>query len=100
MKLFRTIDQKFADIGFHKITENENCVLYKRKRRNPYFTQSLVLLYKSNGRHIIQSYDASLSDKRGIGHTCVGITPYEAKLCIKKMNSLGWKVPMDKNWIR
>ena len=33
----------------------------------------------------MQSYDANLYDTKGIGNTCVGLTMYEAKLCINKI---------------
>lgn len=100
MKLFKTVDEKFAEIGFEKVEENEYGVTYKRKIEEHNFTQTLALLHKSSGRHLIQSYDAELMDEKKIGNTCVGLTMYEAKLCVKKMKQMGWKVKDDIQKVR
>ena len=92
MKLFKTVDEKFAEIGFVKVEESEYGATYKRKVDKYNYTQTLALLHKSSGRHLIQSYDAALMDEKKIGNTCVGLTMYEAKLCVKKMKQMGWKV--------
>ena len=93
MKLFKTVDEKFAEIGFVKVEENEYGATYKRKVDKYNYTQTLALLHKViSGRHLIQSYDADLMDEQKIWNTCVGLTMYEAKLCIKKMKQMGWKV--------
>lgn len=54
---------------------------------------TVLLAHKKNGKHIIQSYDKNLTDSKGIGNTCVGLTYYETKLFMKKMKQKGW---MDK----
>ena len=92
MKLFKTIDEKFEKIGFVKVNENEYMVHYQRQDKDYKFVQALCLCHKESGRHIVQSYDENLSDAKGIGNTCVGLTMYEMKLCIKKMKQMGWKV--------
>lgn len=92
MKLFKTVDDKFKEIGFVKIRENRFGATYDRRVPKHKFTQRLVLLHKACGRHIVQSYDVALADQKGIGHTCVGLTMYELELCIKKMRQMGWKV--------
>lgn len=89
--MFKSIDEKFKEIGFIKIEEDEYGVTYERKIKKHNYTQILALLHKANGRHLIQSYDANLFDEKKIGNTCVGLTMYEAKLCIKKMKCMGWK---------
>ena len=40
--------------------------------------------------HILQSYDPDLTDTKGIGSTCVGLTYQELKLFAKKMKQTGW----------
>ena len=90
--MFKNIDKKFAEIGFIRIEEDEHGATYERKVKKHNYTQTLNLLHKANGRHIIQSYDADLMDEKKIGNTCVGLTMYEAKLCIKKMKQMGWKM--------
>ena len=90
MKLFRTIDEKFKDIGFEKIKDDNYSVTYIRCNKNPTYTQVLDICHKKNGRHLIQSYDKYLFDTKGIGNTCVGLTYYEAKLALKKMKQKKW----------
>ena len=91
MKLFKTVDEKFEEIGFVKVNENEFMVHYQRQDEDYKFVQTLCLCRKETGRHIVQSYDENLMDAKGIGNTCVGLTMYEMKLCIKKMKQMGWK---------
>ena len=95
MKLFKSVDEKFADIGFKKVEENEYGATYIRENKTHEYFQKLDLVRKSTGRHLIQSYDPNLFDSKTIGNTCVGLTMYEAKLCVKKMRQMGWK--MKKN---
>lgn len=88
MKFFKSIDEKFAEIGFKKITENEFGVKYERNTKFGYL-QSIALLHKASGFHLIQSYESGLN-KDGFNN-CVGLTMYEARLCQKKMKQMGWK---------
>ena len=92
MRLFKTIDEKFKEIGFIKVNENEYGAHYQRNDEDYSYVQTLYLLRKQSGRHIVQSYDENLTDTKGIGNTCVGLTMYEMKLCIKKMKQMGWKM--------
>lgn len=91
MKLFKTVDKKLEEIGFVKMNENEYGAFYHRTNLEFNFTQALDLCYKESGKHIVQSYDIHLQDAKGIGNTCVGLTMYEMKLCLKKMKQMGWK---------
>lgn len=92
MKIFKSIDDKFEAIGFKKIDEDCYGVMYEREVPEFKFIQVLDLIHKSSGNHIVQSYDKNLRDTEGIGNTCVGLTMYEMKLCLKKMKKIGWKV--------
>jgi hypothetical protein len=89
--MFKSIDKKFAELGFIKIEENSYGVTYERTIEEFNFTQVIDLAHKANGRHIVQSYDKNLTDTKKIGNTCVGLSMYEMKLCLKKMKKLGWK---------
>lgn len=89
MKLFKTVDEKLADIGFTKVSENKYGVEYKRKDNAHNFTQIVSILHKKSGRHILQSYEPDLTDEKKIGNTCVGLTGYEMNLFLKKMKQLG-----------
>jgi hypothetical protein len=91
MRLFKTVDEKFKEIGFKKFEENDYFVRYQRYDKKYKFTQTLDLYHKESGKHIAYSCDENLSDTKGIGNTCVGLTMYEMKLCIKKMKQMGWK---------
>ena len=88
--MFKSIDKKFEEIGFIKVDDDRHIVAYERKNENPNYTQVLGIIYKSNGRHIVQSYDKDLMDSKMIGNTCVGLTYYEMKLALKKMKQLGY----------
>ena len=90
MKLFKSTDKKFKEIGFIKVREDEYGVVYERKKGS--FLQRLDLLRKASGKHILQSYDPYLIDNKEIGNTCVGLTMYEIKLCFKKMKEMGWRI--------
>lgn len=88
MKLFKTVDEKLAEIGFTKVKEDKYGCGYERKDEEYYYTQKVTILRKKTGRHILQSYDADLGDNKGIGNTCVGLTGYEMKLFLKKMKQM------------
>ena len=88
MELFKTVDEKLADIGFVKIKEDKYGVRYERKNSKYNFTQSVDILHKASGKHILQSYDSELMDEKKIGNTCVGLTGYEMKLFLKKMKQI------------
>ena len=88
--MFKNIDKKFEEIGFIKTEENEYQVIYERENEFFNFTQVLAICCKASGKHIVQSYDRDLFDRKGIGNTCVGLTYYEMKLVSKKMRKLGW----------
>lgn len=90
-KLFKTIDDKFIEIGFQKVQDDEYAATYERKNEVYNYTQVLDIRHKASGRHIIQSYDKDLFDDKKIGNTCVGLTYYEMKLALKKMRKKGWK---------
>lgn len=89
MRIFKSVDEKLKEIGFVKIEENKYGVRYERKNSKYNFTQSVDILHKASGRHILQSYDRDLMDEKKIGNTCVGLTGYEMKLFLKKMKKLG-----------
>lgn len=88
MKLFKTVDEKLAEIGFTKEKEDKYECVYKRKDKKYNFAQKVEILHKKSGRHILQSYDPELGDSKGIGNTCVGLTGYEMKLFLKKMKQM------------
>ena len=89
IKLFKNVDEKLAEIGFIKIKENEYGVVYTRKNEEFKYTQTVSILRKSSGSHILQSYDADLFDTKNIGNISVGLTGYEMKLFLKKMRKMG-----------
>ena len=96
MKLFKTTDEKLADIGFTKVKEDKYGVKYTRKSFLYNFTQEVDLYHKQSGYHILYSCDPELCDSKNIGCTCVGITMYEMKLFYKKMKEIGWKPLKEK----
>ena len=85
MKIFKNIDDKFKNIGFKKVTDNEYVVTYERLNETFGYTQVIDILHKKSGRHIVQSYDKHIMDEDKIGNICVGLSYYEMKLIMKKM---------------
>lgn len=85
MKLFKSIDEKFAEIGFEKIEENEYICEYKRWEPDFEYHHSIVIAKKANVRHIVHSCDSDSPGK----DVAVGLTGYEMKLIIKKMKQMG-----------
>lgn len=75
MKLLKSVD--------------EYGVSYEGENSKYNFIQSVDILHKTSGRHILQSYDNELMDQKKIGNTCVGLTGYEMKLFLKKMKQIG-----------
>lgn len=91
MRIFKTIDEKLYDIGFIKADENKYGATYVRKDVKYSYTQRVDIVHKKSGRHILHSYDPTLSDQKGIGNTNVGLTYTEMKLFCKKMAQMKMK---------
>ena len=89
-KIFKSVDKKLADIGLVKVEDNRYVVTYERYNEKHDYTQIVDILHKTNGKHIVQSYDCDLFDDEHIGNTSVGLTYYEMKLILKKMKQKGW----------
>ena len=92
--MFKTIDQKIEDLGFRIIKNDKYGIIYKRWKRYEkedgfeHYEQTVAILHKKSGEHILQSYCPSLFDDKLIGNTCVGLTFIEMKLFTKKMKKL------------
>lgn len=80
-------DKKLEKLGFTKIEEDKFGTIYKR--HNEHYDQTVALLHKNSGKHLIQSYDPNLYDTKKIGNTAVGLTYEENRLFLKKMRELG-----------
>lgn len=91
MRIFKTIDEKLNDIGFIKVDEDKYGATYVRNDVKYPYTQRVDIVYKKSGRHILHSYDPALSDQKGIGNICVGLTYTEMKLFCKKMAQMKMK---------
>lgn len=89
--MFKSADKKLEKLGFKKVKDNLH-VFYERYNSEFNYTQVLALIHKQDGRHIVLSYDKDLMDLKKIGNTCIGLTGYEMKLCLKKMKEKGWKI--------
>lgn len=83
MKLFKSVDEKLAEIGFVKTVECEDFVCYERYCEKFNYIHSVDILHEESGQHIIQSYDMT-------SRYAVGLTGYETKLFLKKMKKMGW----------
>lgn len=85
--MFKSVDRKFEEIGFKKVSDDEHGVVYERKHDSGVikYTHVLDIEKKKSGHHIILSYCKDLFDEKKIGNCCVGLTGYEMKLALKKM---------------
>lgn len=85
--MFKSIDKKFEEIGFKKVSDDEHGVVYERECGciPIKYTHVLAIEKKTSGHHIIFSYDKDSFDDKKIGNVCVGLTGYEMKLALKKM---------------
>ena len=92
MRLFKTTDEKLAEIGFVKVTENNYGACYQRENNEYNYTQRLDISHKQSGKHLIQSYEEGVNKDKL--NNAVGLTCYEAKLAIKKYHELKRKY----NW--
>jgi hypothetical protein len=85
MKLFKSTDDKLAELGFKKVADNVEGVRYRRRVVKYSYTQRLEISYKIHNHSVlIQSYDENLLDKECIGNVGVGLTIEEAELALKK----------------
>ena len=86
MFIFKSIDEKFKDIGFIKIEEDKYGVVYERYDEEYKYMQRLDISYKINGKYLVQSYDNT--DPTSEFSPMVGLTEYEIKLVSIKIKML------------
>lgn len=86
MKLFKTVDEKLAEVGFVKVTENNYGACYQRTNIEGNYTQRLDILYKESGNHLIMSYEEGVN-KNNLNNV-VGLTYTETALAMKKYREL------------
>lgn len=87
--MFKNVDKKLSEIGFLKIKEDKYGATYEREDKQFNYVQTLDLLHKESGKHLIQSSQKGVNTD-GFGNM-VGLTMYETKLALKKMHKMGWK---------
>lgn len=89
MEIFKSIDERFEEIGFAKTSENEYGAYYEKYHEKYGYTQVLAICHKASGKHLIQSYQKDCNAE-GYNHS-VGISLYEAKLAMKKAKKMRYK---------
>ena len=90
MKFFRkNIDDKFAEIGFEKVSESPFCAVYERNVERYRYVQCIELDTKTSGFHLMHSYQKDINSD-GFNNS-VGLTMYEARLCRLKMKQMGMR---------
>ncbi len=90
LRIFTSIDKKLEELGFLKVeNENKYGACYMREipiNSGDSYIQRLDILCKSNGHHLIQSYEEGVnSDKL---NNSVGLEYREIKLAMKKYKQL------------
>lgn len=86
MKIFKSIDEKFEEIGFKKVEEDKYGVVYERYNEKYNYNHKLTILRKASGNHILQSYDETNTTSEY--SPVVGLSGYEMKLALRKMKKL------------
>ena len=86
MFIFKSIDEKFKDIGFIKVREDKHGVVYERYEDEYGYVQRLDILHKANGKHLIQSYDATNTTSEF--SPMVRLTEYKLKIKIIKIKKI------------
>ena len=86
MFIFKSIDEKFKDIGFIKIEEDKYGVVYERYDEEYKYMQRLDISHKINGKYLVQSYDATNTTSEF--SPVIGLTEYEIKLVSIKIKTL------------
>jgi len=86
MRLFKSIDEKFEELGFIKTREDKYGADYEREITEYDYIQKLSFVHKQSGRHLMQSYEKECN-KDGYNNV-VGLSGYETKLALRKMKQL------------
>lgn len=90
MKLFKSIDERFKELGFEKMEEeNKYGVSYIKGitlNDNVKYVHRIDIMRKSNGNHLIQSYQNGVNND-GLNNS-VGLTYKETKLILKKYRQM------------
>lgn len=89
MKLFKSVDEKFEEIGFKKVEGNKYSVYYERYIEKYDYTHCLDILYRPSGNYVIRSCQKDINKDGSCNMVCLSM--YEAKLALKKMRQMGYK---------
>lgn len=84
MKLFKTTEEKIAELGFVKEEESKICVSYIKHDTQFNYTQIVELCHKSDPatQWVLNSYQKG-TNSEGFNN-CVGLSSREVKLFYKK----------------
>lgn len=93
MKLFKNVDERFRELGFYKMKnedkEDKYGVSYIKEIRlndNNKYNHRLDIIHKANGNHLIQSYQEDVNSD-GFNNM-VGLNYKTTKLAMKKYRQL------------
>lgn len=90
MKLFKSIDESFRELGFEKMkNENKYGVSYIKEiilNDNNKYIHRIDIVNKFNGDHLIQSYQDGVN--KDVLNNGVGLTYRETKLAMKKYRQM------------
>lgn len=91
LMLFKSADRELEDLGFVKECDEDNKeskygVSYIKNVPEYNYKQILSIMCKSNGRHLIQSYEEKVNSD-GFNN-CVGLTYKEMKAAMQKYREM------------
>ena len=89
--LFKSADRELEKLGFVKERDEDNKeskygVSYIKNVPEYNYKQVLAIMCKSNGRHLIQSYEESVNSDSF--NNCVGLTYKEMKAVMRKYREM------------
>lgn len=88
MLFIKTTDEKFEDNGFKLVKQDRHGAVYERWEEELKYTHVLAIMFKLNGKHLVQSYTKESCTSQGCD--TVGLTYQEMKLALAKMKELGY----------
>lgn len=89
--MFKTVDEKFAEIGFKKTYESAFSISYE-KETEYWYIHCIEIDHKKNGKHCVFSFLKKKTETvPSDDAAAIGMTVEEMRLCAKKMHKMGWR---------
>jgi hypothetical protein len=84
MLKFKSVDERFAELGFFKVHESEYGARYEKRCAK--YVHVIAIVSKRTGKHVIQSYEKAVNKE--CFNNAVGMTELEASAALDKLREL------------